>query len=66
MLFEPSNRRGCCWPMWPHDSKPTHKFCGDPKTDGSSYCLKHKTMSVRAPDEESQPYIPYKLSRRAA
>jgi hypothetical protein len=67
MSYEPSNRRGCCWPMWPHDARPNHMYCGDPKVEGSSYCQKHKSQSIRNPElEPATPFVPYHQHRRAA
>jgi len=59
-----ASRRGCKWPMWPHASRPSHEYCGDHREEGSSYCDKHRTMSIR--DLEKEPRRQFVPHRRAA
>jgi len=55
--------RGCLWPMWPHDSRPTHQYCGKRRTPESSYCAQHKALSIRDfATEPRQPFIPHKVA----
>ena len=48
-----SRARTCLWPMWGHDERPTHRFCGGVSAVGS-YCAEHASVA----------YIPFR--RRAA
>lgn len=67
MSKTPSDRRGCCWPMWPHDARPNHLYCGDARIDDSSYCAKHRALSVRNPElEPATPFVPYHQQKKAA
>ncbi|SVC20989.1 uncharacterized protein METZ01_LOCUS273843 [marine metagenome] len=52
-------RRGCHWPMWPHGNHPTHEYCDEKRSQGSSYCAEHRAKSIRDLDiEPRQPFIP--------
>ena len=31
----------CCWPKWPHASRPTQEFCGAKSKPGKSWCVEH-------------------------
>ena len=56
-------RKGCLWPMWSHGVRPTHEYCGDKRSHDSSYCEKHRKMSIR--DYETEPrqqFVPYKYA----
>lgn len=33
--------RPCCWPMWPHNVRPTHEYCGKRGVPGKPYCEPH-------------------------
>ncbi len=56
-------RRGCLWPMWPHDARPTNEYCGDHRMAESSYCAEHRYLSIRNMDEEPrQRFIPGKIA----
>ena len=60
-MSETTLARGCKWPMWPHDSRPTHEYCGARRASNSSYCDKHKEESVRNPETEPRrPFVPFK------
>ena len=55
--------RGCLWPMWPHESRPTHEYCGKQRTGESSYCAEHKALSIRDfALEPRQPFVPHKVA----
>tara|TARA_B100000315_G_C14094720_1_gene370867 strand:+ start:220 stop:411 length:192 start_codon:yes stop_codon:yes gene_type:complete len=57
------SRRGCLWPKWPHESRPTHEYCGEQRQPGSSYCVEHRTMSIRDFDlEPRQAFVPHKAA----
>ena len=63
-MVEPRPRKGCNWPMWPHGEKPNHEYCGEQRAQGSSYCAKHRAMSIRDfAEEPRQPFVP---NRKAA
>lgn len=55
-------RRGCLWPMWAHASRPTHEYCGRHRVESSSYCEKHRALSVRTIEERRRPFIPRKTA----
>ncbi len=56
-------RRGCLWPMWPHDARPNHQYCGAQQSPESSYCAEHRRQSIRNLDEEPrQRFIPRKIA----
>ncbi len=60
-MSEQKSRRGCLWPMWPHDSRPTHEYCGSKRHPESPYCEYHRRMAIR--DFETEPrqtFIPRK------
>jgi hypothetical protein len=52
--------RGCKWPLWPHDARPNHEYCGCKKMPGSSYCYEHYEKSIRSADEPATPFVPRK------
>ena len=57
------SRLGCLWPMWPHESRPTHEYCGQHRLEGSSYCTEHKAASIRDFEvEPRQPFVPHKAA----
>lgn len=57
----------CRWPMWPHDSRPTHVFCCAPtRAGGSSYCEKHHAMAWRTPGEADPNYVAPLATARTA
>jgi hypothetical protein len=35
----------CCWPMWDHNTKPTHDFCGKRRQKGRVYCPTHAKLA---------------------
>lgn len=41
--------RTCCWPLWGHRDRPTHRYCGDPidATHGLTepYCAEHRAIA---------------------
>lgn len=44
-------RGGCCWPMWGHKQRPTHEYCGRPRSfraDGvpRPYCAAHAAKAT--------------------
>ena len=54
-------KRGCLWPMWQHGDIPDHHYCGETRADGSSYCEKHRQLSIRDFEEEPrQTSVPRK------
>ena len=56
-------RRGCLWPMWPHESRPTHEYCGKHRADAGPYCQHHKRMSIRNLETEPrQVFVPRKAA----
>jgi hypothetical protein len=56
-------KRGCLWPMWPHESRPTHQYCGRQRAMESSYCAEHRAMSIRDFEQEPrQPFVPHKVA----
>lgn len=57
-------RRGCLWPMWPHDSRPTHDYCGERREGESSYCDFHRRMAIR--NLESEPVVKFIPNRKKA
>jgi hypothetical protein len=50
--------------MWPHGDHPSHEYCGEVRSDGSSYCEEHKAKSIR--DLEIEPRQPFIPRRKAA
>ncbi|MDP6707292.1 MAG: hypothetical protein QF893_13180 [Alphaproteobacteria bacterium] len=49
--------------MWPHESRPTHEYCGKHRLEGSSYCTEHKAASIRDFEvEPRQPFVPHKAA----
>jgi hypothetical protein len=49
--------------MWPHESRPTHEYCGQHRLEGSSYCTEHKAASIRDFEvEPRQPFVPHKAA----
>jgi len=49
--------------MWPHESRPTHEYCGEQRIEGSSYCTQHKAASIRDFEvEPRQPFVPHKAA----
>ncbi len=62
-MFDEPLRRGCLWPMWPHDARPTHEYCGVRRAPDSSYCAEHQRRSIRNLDEEPrQRFVPGKIA----
>ena len=57
-------RKGCLWPMWAHDARPNHEYCGKHRTEDSSYCEAHRRLSIR--DLEKEPRQTFVPRRRAA
>lgn len=39
--------KGCQWPLWGPDEKPTHQYCGSDVKPGSSYCAEHHAICYR-------------------
>lgn len=39
-----SSRSRCAFPLWAHDAKPDHRFCGHPTIPGSPYCRAHTAL----------------------
>ncbi len=64
MMTETQPIRGCLWPMWPHNTRPTHEFCNHRRAPGSSYCEAHRQMSVRS--SETEPETRFVPRRKAA
>ena len=51
--------RGCRWPMWRNDERPTQKFCGEATQGDSSYCYAHHIRAyVGKPSR--LPSVPYR------
>lgn len=62
-MSDARTRRGCLWPMWPHESRPTHEYCGKQRTNSGPYCQHHKQMSIRNLETEPrQVFIPRKAA----
>jgi len=63
MLQHRPAQRGCLWPMWAHDAEPNHKYCGCERVPGSSYCAKHRKLSIRDLQlEPRQVFVPRKAA----
>ena len=44
-----------------HGDIPDHHYCGETRADGSSYCEKHRQLSIRDFEEEPrQTFVPRK------
>jgi hypothetical protein len=49
--------------MWPHESRPTHEYCGNKRAPESSYCAEHRARSVRDFEHEPrQVFVPHKVA----
>jgi hypothetical protein len=49
--------------MWAHDAEPNHEYCGCDRAHGSSYCAKHRKMSIRdLVLEPRQVFVPRKAA----
>ena len=56
-------RRGCLWPLWPHESRPTHEYCGAHRASEGPYCQHHRQMSIRNLETEPrQVFVPRKAA----
>lgn len=45
--------RGCRWPMWPHEARPSwrdQRFCGEPQRAGCPYCDAHHHTATTEPE----------------
>ncbi len=61
MMSETNTPRGCLWPMWSHEARPSHEYCGCTRLPGSSYCAEHFAKSIRSSEDEVRtPFIPHK------
>jgi hypothetical protein len=43
--------RGCRFPSWGFDDRPTQLFCGAPRSPLDSYCAYHKRVCFRTVSE---------------
>jgi hypothetical protein len=52
--------RGCCWPLWRDDERPTHLYCDVEAVAGarSRYCEHHLARSRRQPGEPVHVHDP--------
>lgn len=63
MLKDRPVGRGCLWPMWAHDAQSNHEYCGCERARESSYCGKHRKMSIRdLALEPRQVFVPRKAA----
>lgn len=48
--------RGCHFPMWPDNARPTHEYCGKARIEGQPYCAEHfkRTRSRAQPVEKAE------------
>ena len=53
-MEQTKRHKGCYWPMWKHGDRPNHEYCGERREPGSSYCAKHRAMSIRDFADEPQ------------
>jgi GcrA cell cycle regulator len=35
----------CCWPLWGHNERPTHRYCDGPSLVGMAYCPAHASVA---------------------
>ncbi len=62
-MTDEQSRRGCLWPMWPHNTRPTHEYCNARRVANSSYCAAHRRLSIRDLNKEPrQRFIPGKIA----
>jgi len=42
---------GCLFPMWDHQERPTHVYCGEQRREGAPYCRHHCEIAYKSKDE---------------
>jgi len=45
VVFKPRPPGACCWPLWGHNDKPTHRYCDGPSLVGMTYCPEHASVA---------------------
>lgn len=41
-----ANPNGCRWPLW-GSGPPTHRYCGEARAEGCSYCAAHQALAYK-------------------
>ena len=41
----------CRFPLWPHNAKPTHEYCGAKAAEGKPYCEAHCALCYVKPTQ---------------
>lgn len=59
IVFKPRPPRACCWPMWGHNERPTHRYCDGMAVAGRAYCGEHAAIAyttrvAQAPRDTSE------------
>lgn len=45
VVFKPRAPGACCWPLWGHNDRPTHRYCDAPSIAGMAYCPEHASVA---------------------
>lgn len=59
IVFKPRPPRACCFPLWGHNERPTHRYCDGMAVAGRAYCSEHAAIAyttrvAQAPRDNSE------------
>ena len=59
IVFKPRPPRACCFPLWGHHERPTHRYCDGMAVAGRAYCGTHAAIAyttrvAQAPRDNSE------------